>query len=194
MEQHDLLRHICMALDELGIRYFVTGSQATIAFGDPRFTNVVEIVVTLEMASLQAFIERFPESEFYVSREAARDAISRRGMFTIIHPSSGLKIDVIIPGNTAYERQRFDRAKRISMAPDFSPMFSSPDDVILKKLEFYKIGESDKHLRDIAGVLKISGELVDRDYIERVAAQLGVSDIWLAVVQRVDGRRADEAA
>ena len=45
MEQSELLRHLCATLDRLGIRYFVTGSQATIAFGEPRFTNDIDVVV-----------------------------------------------------------------------------------------------------------------------------------------------------
>ncbi len=47
-------------------------------------------------------------------------------------------------------------------------------------------GGSDKHLRDIAGILRISGDFVDREYIGRFAKQLGVEDEWQVVVARVD--------
>jgi hypothetical protein len=184
MEQFELLQFVCTALEDLGIEYFVTGSQATIAYGEPRFTNDIDIVIALDVARLDAFLECFPEEEFYLSRAAAMEAVSRKSMFNIIHPKSGLKVDVIIPGATSYERSRFERARRIQVGDDFSASFSSPEDVILKKLEFYKLGESDKHLRDIAGVLKISGESVDRDYIARLAKELGVLDQWQMALDR----------
>ena len=184
MEQSDLLRHVCMALENLGIKYLVTGSQATIVFGEPRFTNHIDIVVALDLAHLEAFVRQFPEDDFYFSREAAREAIVDRSMFNIIHPASGLKVDVIIPGTSLYETSRFDRGRRVQVAPDFAATFASPEDVILKKLEFYKLGGSDKHLRDIAGVLKISGENVDRAFIAKLASQIGVTEIWHRALDR----------
>lgn len=42
MEQSELLRYVIEALEKLGLRYFVTGSVATIFFGEPRFTNDIE--------------------------------------------------------------------------------------------------------------------------------------------------------
>ena len=108
MEQDDLLRHLCTALERLNIRYLITGSQATIAYGEPRLTNDIDVVVALEASQLDAFVAAFPESDFYLNREAARQAITERGMFNIIHPASGLKVDVIIPENMLFDRGRFE--------------------------------------------------------------------------------------
>jgi hypothetical protein len=188
MEQDDLLRHLCISLDRLGIRYLITGSQATIAYGEPRLTNDIDVVVALDASQLDAFAAAFPETDFYLSREAARDAIDERGMFNIIHPASGLKIDVIIPENMLFDRSRFERGRRIQIAPDYSAVFASPEDVILKKLQFYQLGQSDKHVRDIAGVLRISGPLLDREYISRVAAQLGVLKEWQLALDRAEAK------
>ena len=186
MEQSELLRHVCTALKNLGIPYLVTGSQATIVFGEPRFTNDIDIVVALEPSNLNAFLASFPTEDFDVSKEAARDAIDRRSMFNINHPSSGLKIDVIIPGDTAFERARFQRGRPVQVAPDFAAVFASPEDVILKKLEFFQIGGSDRHLRDIAGVLKISGDEIGRQYISRFVSQFGLADLWQQVLREVE--------
>jgi hypothetical protein len=191
MEQPELLRYVCTVCERLGIKYLVTGSQATIAFGEPRFTNDIDIVAGIGAAELEAFCSAFPDDEFYLSRTAAREAVAQHRMFNIIHPASGLKVDVIIPAATASERSRFDRGVRVRVAEDFEATFASPEDVILKKLEFFKIGGSDRHLRDIAGVLKVRGPAVDRAYITRFAAQLGVADIWQAVRREVDGPQPD---
>jgi hypothetical protein len=146
-------------------------------------TNDIDIVVALTPERLDSFINSFPEEDFYLSRTAATDAIARRSMFNIIHPRSGLKIDVIIPGATEYEQNRFTRGRKVQVAPDFAATFASPEDVIIKKLQFFKIGNSDRHLRDIAGVLKVSGATIDRDYIEKYADQFGVADIWQQVLR-----------
>lgn len=189
MEQSELLRHVCTALERLGIKYLVTGSQATIAFGEPRFTNDIDIVAAIEPTQLEAFCGAFPEEEFYLSRQAAQEAIAQQHMFNIIHPASGLKIDVIIPRDTQFDRSRFDRGVRVRVAEDFVATFASPEDVILKKLEFYKLGESERHLRDIAGVLKVRADALDRDYVSRTAAELGVAELWQAVLARVEGSK-----
>jgi hypothetical protein len=74
---------------------------------------------------------------------------------------------------------------RARPGPDFEATFAAPEDVIIKKLEYYAAGGSEKHLRDITGVLKISAARVDRDYIARWAAQLGLTRVWEAVLARL---------
>jgi hypothetical protein len=97
MEQHELLKFVCALLDRLNVAYMVTGSQATTAYGEPRFTNDIDIVVDLTMATVGEFCDGFPNDDFYLSRPAAIEAVSQHAMFNVIHPSSGLKIDVIYP-------------------------------------------------------------------------------------------------
>jgi hypothetical protein len=189
MEQSDLLLYVCRTFERLGIPYLVTGSQATIVFGEPRFTNDIDVVVDLAHEKLDALIGSFPADDYYLSRDAAKDAVVRRSMFNVIHPASGLKLDIIVSGNTEFERNRFRRGRRIQVSPSDAVTFASPEDVILKKLEFYKIGGSDRHLRDIAGVLKVSGKSIDRGYIARFASQFGVEDIWTQVQQQVEDKR-----
>jgi hypothetical protein len=186
MEQSELLRFVGETFDRLGIKYFITGSQATIVYGEPRFTNDIDVVASLSRANLDEFVKSFPSADFYLSVTAAREAIDRAGTFSILHPTSGLKVDVIIPGTTPYEVGRFGRARTIQVAPDFAARFASPEDVIIKKLEFFKVGGSDKHLRDIAGVLRISGSNVNRTFIGRVATHFGVADVWEAALARAE--------
>src|SRR5215217_2901841 len=176
MEQFDLLHYVVGVLERIGLRYFVTGSMATIFFGEPRFTNDIDIVVDLPSDRIPELCAAFPAPEFYLSEEAVRRAVSRRGQFNIIHPSSGLKVDVMVPADSPFNRSRFTRTKKVKPAPDFDAVFSSAEDVILKKMESYREGGSEKHLRDIAGVLKISGERLDRDYIAEWADRMGTSE------------------
>jgi hypothetical protein len=173
-------------LERLQIPYLVTGSMATIAYGEPRFTNDIDVVVALSLDQVDAFCAAFPETEYYCSREAVVLAIKQRFQFNIIHFESGLKIDVIIPDDSEFNRSRLARGVRLSGGADFQAWFTSPEDVIIKKLEFYREGGSEKHLRDIAGVLKVLAERVDRGYITTWAVRLGLEDLWRDVIQRVD--------
>lgn len=186
MEPSDLLHFLVSTLERLGLRYFVTGSTVTIFHGEPRFTNDIDVVVDLPEAAVADLCRQFPEDDFYVSVDAARDAVRRRSQFNIIHPRSGLKIDVIIPAETAFNRSRFARAMRVNAGGDWEAIFSSPEDAILRKMEFYREGGSDKHLRDIAGVLKTNAGGIDTAYIEQWAATLGVTDVWRTILARLD--------
>jgi len=185
MEQSELLRYVVTALERLGLRYFVTGSTVTIFFGEPRFTNDIDIVVSLPATAVSEFCRQFPEEEFYVSDEAARDAVRYRSQFNIIHPGSGLKIDVIVPPATEFNRLRFQRAQRVHAGPDWDATFSSPEDAIMMKMKYFQEGGSEKHLRDITGVLRTSGEKIDMAYIEQWAATLNLTAIWQSILARM---------
>ncbi len=89
--------------------------------------------------------------------------------------------------DSPFDRNRLRRGRRLSAGPDLEVCFASPEDVILKKLEYYREGGSEKHLRDIAGVLKVQGAGVDRRYIAEWAEKLGVRDLWELVIARADG-------
>jgi len=83
----------------------------------------------------------------------------------IIHAVPGLKIDIILTKETPFSKTEFSRRKRSKVFSDQEANFTAPEDVIIKKMDFYRQGGSEKHLRDITGILKISGDTVDRTYI-----------------------------
>ena len=187
MEPSDLLTLLTKKLDELGIAYLVTGSMATIAYGEPRFTIDIDVVISLRAEDVNRFCEAFPMPEFYVSQDAVKDAVRDRRQFNIIHPASGLKIDGIIPKDDAFERSRQQRGVRLPITEGVDVLFASAEDVIVRKMQYFQQGGSDKHLRDIAGVLKIQGERIDRQYIADWADRLNVRDVWDSVLRHPVG-------
>ncbi len=162
----------------------MTGSLATVFYGEPRFTNDIDIVVGLTAGRIAELCAAFPSPDFYVSPEAAVRAVAQRSQFNVIHPASGLKLDLIVPPDTEFNRGRLARARSIHLPSGDVASFASPEDVILMKLEFYRQGGSDKHLRDIAGILKISGDRLDRGYLESWIARLDLGDVWQALLAR----------
>jgi hypothetical protein len=154
-------------------------------YGEPRLTNDIDVVVQLPPARIGDFWHEFPSPELYLDEQSVRDAAASHGQCNLIHPASGLEVDFMIPADSPFERSRFDRAVRARPGPDSEATFAAPEEVIIKKLEYYAAGGSEKHLRDIAGVLKISLERVNRGYVARWAAQLGVAEVWKALLARL---------
>lgn len=186
MEQYELLRQLVRCFESLGIQYLVTGSIASMAYGEPRFTNDIDVVADVREGHIKGLKNCFPENEFYLSEDAVREAIRRQHQFNIIHPASGLKVDVIIRKQDAFDNSRLSRLKKLQATEDTSANFAAPEDVIIKKMEFYKEGGSEKHLRDITGILKISREMIDYEYINRWADILQLKEIWNAVLKRAE--------
>jgi hypothetical protein len=185
MQTHELLGRTAEIFKSLGVPYLVTGSMASMAYGEPRMTLDIDIVAALEQRHVEGMMKAFPKDEYFVDREEIMDALRRGGQFNIIHPASGLKVDVIIKGKSAFDESRFSRGHRIAVGGGHEAVFASPEDVILKKLEYFKAGGSDKHLRDIAGILKVSSGQVDTSYITLWAGRLGLTDIWIGIVERL---------
>ena len=184
MDQSDLLRFAVGIIEGLGLRYFVTGSMASMRYGEARLTNDIDIVIELPVARVVELCARFPADDFYVSEDAGRAAAMNGGQFNIIHPESGLKVDLIVARPDSAGHARFDRARSLPVDGGGSAMFTSPEDSIVSKLEFFREGESDKHLRDIASILKIRGEQLDLDYISSWVSQNGMEEVWNALLIR----------
>ncbi len=176
MELTELLQIVGEHLDRVGCERFVTGSVASTVFGEPRFTNDIDIVVRMDEQTASEFAKSFSGDEWYVSVEAAVASARARGMFNVIHVSSGLKADIIISRGTEHDEARFARVRRIEMPSGRQEPFASPEDVILKKLEFFREGRSSKHLRDIRSMIAVQGVAsLDWQYLEEWAQRLGIS-------------------
>ena len=184
-EETALLLCAARVLNAAGIRYFVAGSVASMHYGEPRFTRDIDIVVFLRLSDVPKLIEAFKEPEFYLEPSAIMPAIEHEGQFNVIQPATGMKIDFMCVENEGYGRVCFDRARRVEAADGVDVMFAAPEDVILKKLEYYREGGSDKHTRDITGMIKVSGETFDRVYLEAWVDRLNVRAEWDAVRARV---------
>ena len=186
MGPFELLKKIVDVFEDLQIPYLVTGAVASIAYGEPRLTNDIDIVADLKEEHVDGLVKAFPPDDFYIDEEMVRQAIQDHGQFNIIHPSSGLKVDVMIKKKTPHDKSRFERIRRIYPMETYQANFAAPEDVIIKKMEYYKEGGSDKHLRDIVGILKISGESVDPNYIFEWAQRLGLFEIWDAIQKKMN--------
>ncbi len=186
MELYELLEQVVETFERLRIPYLVTGSVAAMAYGEPRLTNDLDIVADVRTAQIPDLLAAFPPESFYLSEEAIREAIRAQRQFNIIHPGSGLKVDVIIRKDTPFDHSRFARARALRPVESYEAAFASAEDVIIKKMEYYREGGSEKHLRDITGMLQVSGEEIDETYIVEWADRLGLRAIWDLLKRRLN--------
>ena len=186
MTQAELLRYLVEVLESLGVEYMIGGSQASMYYGEPRLTRDVDVIVKLQLDDLPAFVARFPPAEFYLDEQSARDAVDTSGQFNIIHPTSGLKIDVYVNPDTPYDRTRLARRQRLPLVPGVEAYFARPEDVILYKLLYSQQIASDLHLRDVVGILRVSGAELDEAYVTEWARRLGVAALWEQVRKQVE--------
>ncbi|HEY3803772.1 MAG TPA: hypothetical protein VGL61_14255 [Kofleriaceae bacterium] len=170
-------------LETLGVPYFVTGSTAGILYGEPRMTHDIDIVVELAVADIARFVAAFPLDEFYCPPDdvlAIEVRRGQRGHCNLIDHATGFKADIYIAFD---ELHRWALARRRTVIVDGVPMqVAPPEYVILRKLEYFREGKSEKHVRDIRAMLAVSGDLLDRAFLEDRVEALGLRAAWQYVV------------
>ena len=171
---------VTVVLEELGIPYLIGGSFASTLYGMVRTTQDSDIITEMQSRHIRPFVSAL-ENDFYIDDEMISTAIDRHSSFNIIHRESMFKVDVFIPHETAFQKSQFERVRRIAFDDDGNQIanFASPEDTILSKLEWYRMGGevSERQWRDILGVLKTKVGDLDLDYLRKWARELKVFDL-----------------
>jgi hypothetical protein len=186
VRQNELLAFATTNLERLGIDYAIVGSMASTAWGEPRMTRDIDILVRLEQDKVESLCSVFPPDDFYVSIAAATDAVRRGGQFNVIHPTSGNKIDFMVARPGDWSSSQLARRRIVKVDNDIFAYVASPEDVILGKLVYYQDGGSEKHLRDIRGILKVTGNAIDRAYLADMSGRLSVGEIWSDLIDAAE--------
>jgi len=170
-------------LNRAGIRYMVTGSVAAIFYGEPRLTHHVDLVAFLNDADIRGLADSFPSADFYVPPLeviAAEVQREQRGHFNLIHLETGFKADVYPTGRDDLNAWAFRLRRRVPFEGE-TVVLAPPEYVIVRKLEYYREGGSEKHLRDIRSMLAISGEQLDKAALTEWIERRGVQSEWQLV-------------
>src|SRR6266571_4184835 len=173
MPEANLFLMFTQRLNTLGVAYMVSGSVAVIIYGEPRLTHDVDLIVVLDRGHIARLPEVFPPAELYcppaevIAVELARE---QRGHFNIIHHETGFKADVYLSGRDPLHAWGLARARQLEVEGQMLSV-APPEYVIVRKLEYYREGGSEKHLRDIRSMLAVSGEHIDRPALEELVQQ-----------------------
>jgi hypothetical protein len=166
--------------ERLGVPYLIGGSLASTLYGMVRTTQDSDIIAEMRPEHVQPFVTSL-QNEFFIDEEMIVESIQRNSSFNIIHRDTMFKVDVFIPRPRPFHRSQLARAQRqtFALGVEMSANFASPEDTILSKLEWYRMGGevSDRQWRDILGVLKTRAGELDLDYLQKWANELKVTDL-----------------
>ena len=146
-------------------------------YGEPRLTNDIDLVLSINSTHISKLIHAFPEADYYLPpREVMETEILRgnRGHFNIISQINFLKADIYLVGNDSLQRWGAENARQFEI-DDLTIHFAPPEYVIIRKLEFYREGGSEKHLRDIASMLTESPDEIDHTFLEKHLTALNLT-------------------
>jgi hypothetical protein len=156
----------------------VGGSLASAISGEPRSTLDVDLVVELRQENIDPLAEALGD-EVHVDMDALRRAIRERSSANVIHYATSTKIDLFIVGGSPLDEQQMDRRQRIQVSTDPGRWLYvyTPEDILLQKLRWYKLGSevSDRQWRDILGIILVQGSRLDQAYLHKGAEALAVS-------------------
>ena len=161
----------------------MAGGVAAIVYGEPRFTQDLDIVASLLPSRAGEVAAQFPESTFYcppeavIAEEASRDAF---GHFNLLHLETDARADVYLAGRDLLARQGLDAKRSITLSGLTIPL-APPEYVILHKLRFRQQGASERHLRDIRAMLRVLGDSIDVTTLRSDAAAMGLQVEWDAM-------------
>ena len=176
----DALEPVAKALRSMDVRFYVGGSVASSYHGASRSTLDVDLVADLKRNNVDLLVDKL-QTEYYVSGSAIVDAIERSSCFNLIHLSSSFKVDVFILKNRGFDIASMTRAKlgKVDPRSEFEVPIASPEDTILSKLEWYRLGNevSERQWDDVVRVMKILGDHANHKYLMRNAADLNVADL-----------------
>ena len=190
MNQEAFFETVLRALEGCRVPYMIAGSVAAMLYGEPRLTNDMDVVVELAPEQVEPLLALFQGDDYDApSAEFARAIVATGGAFNIVHVASASKVDLIVRRHNEFAVHEFSRRRPLPFTEEFEAFVATPEDVILSKLLFYREGRSEKHLIDIAGVLRVSAGQIDEQYIESWVLRLGLGDVWLDAKRRADASR-----
>lgn len=177
MTQAASLARIVRELERAGIAHMVAGSVASAYHGEARSTVAIDLVIDPDRASLERFLGQLDPESTYVSREAALEALRRRGQFNVVFFDVGWKVDLILRKDRPFSEREFARREPAEIAG--VPVFvATAEDTIVAKLEWAQAGESERQLRDVVGILQMRAGELDLDYVQHWVDELGLGDVW----------------
>jgi len=166
--------------EKLGVPYFIGGSFASTVYGRVRTTQVVDIIASVELDHVDAFVKAL-DSAFYADRLMISDGISGRTSFNLVHLETMFKVDIFLPKNRPFDQLQLTRRVKRVIDKDLGRevYFASPEDTILAKLERYRLGGevSEIQWRDIKAILQQRSDQLDLKYQKDSAKGLEISDL-----------------
>jgi hypothetical protein len=170
---------VAAAIDAVGGEYFVGGSLASSMQGEPRATNDIDIVLSIPLGRIAAFVAALGP-DFEVDVDVLRETLLRGGCCNVFYLPVLTKVDLFALGTTPFDESEFARRERVAVRPTGETLvFKTAEDTVLRKLLWYREGGSvsERQWRDVVEVLRVSGPAMDHAYIDGWARRLSLAEL-----------------
>jgi hypothetical protein len=180
LPEPDLLLAFIRPLEQAGVEYMISGSVAAMAYGQPRLTTDIDVIVSIDLPKAIRLAQLFSSDEFYfppvdiIATELTRET---RGHFNILHIDSGFKADIYLRGTDSFRIWALERVRKMNLG-EMTVRMAPPEYVIIRKLEYFREGGSEKHLRDIRLMVENSRELIDSKALTIFVQERGLESEW----------------
>lgn len=175
------------ALQASRVEYLIGGAIAEWAWGEPRATQDLDLVVKIHIKSINKLSKELEKRDMLVPAEIILDAVVKdRADIPInaIHIYSGLKAGLYpVRDGDELRLSAFRRREQIDYGPPIGKVYiHSAEDLILYKLIYFGLSQQSKRSRDIAAILKSTKDALDLGYIEQWVTRLGLISIWKEIL------------
>jgi hypothetical protein len=173
----EIARILHSILEPAGILYYITGGVAALAYGDPRTTRDLDLVIAIDSSNIQTLVTALEAAGFYCPPLAVEAVqAGRETILSVTHSELLLNADLMMNGTTEFDQTKLSRRQLVSISLDENEMFwlISPEDLILAKLQWGQRSQSEKQWRDVLGVMKVQGENLDGSYLSQWATAIGL--------------------
>ena len=186
----DFVKLLVETLDAAGVDYMIGGAVAVWAWGEPRATQDLDVVVNIPFETIHQLSAELEKRAMLVPAEIILDTIlDERADLPInaIHMVSGYKAELFpMRDGDELRRSALSRRALVDLGPQLGKVYlHSPEDLILYKLWYYSLSQQSKHLRDIVSILRQLGDELDSAYIEHWAGRKGLATLWREMLARV---------
>lgn len=179
LEQEKAFGGVLDVLNAIGATYAIWGGLAVVAYGEPRFTLDMDVLLSPYGFSENLFVKRLAEMSYHVDKGAVLNALGG-GYFNVIHLPTGIKTDFYVPTDIAV-RQMLQNRVWLPFDEMRTAAYVSAEAAIVSKLIAYVNSQSSRHLEDIASIIRVQGNNLRRSIIEQQVIQLDVFDLWQTI-------------
>jgi hypothetical protein len=181
-EQFQAVLQAIERLNSTGIPYAVTGSWVVSSYGILRNTHDLDLIVSLNASDAPKLAAAFAWPRYYADEVAIAEAAAMQSFFNILDTEMSLKVDFWPLKDDDYSQEQFRRREGKEMGGHKLWMLT-PEDIILAKLLWYKMSESERQWRDVETVWQTKRAEIDEQYLKLWAARLSVSDLLAKITQ-----------
>jgi Nucleotidyl transferase of unknown function (DUF2204) len=149
-----------------GLRWYVFGAQAVLAYGRPRLTADLDITVAAEIEQVPELVSRLRGAGLLLQPGATEAFVRRTRVLPFVHEATGIPVDIVLAG-PGLEEAFIANARDLDVAGVTVPVIS-PEDLVVTKI----LAGRPKDIDDVDGILREQLPALDLDRCRRFLSML----------------------